>query len=574
MTERRVRPVTRRPSSDSGALAVLESVDPVLQRIYASRGVNDARQLDYALRQLAPVSSFDGIDKAVELLLQHRNKRIIIIGDFDADGATSTALVIRCLRDFAIHDVDYLVPNRFQFGYGLTPEIVNVAAERSPDLLITVDNGVSSIDGVAEAHKLGIKVLITDHHLPGAQLPAADAMLNPNLPDCGFSSTNLAGVGVAFYLMAATGRALQAEGQDGAARIPARYLDLVALGTVADVVSLDHNNRVLVRQGLMRIRSGKSVAGIQALYQLAGRSVTRAVSTDLGFVVGPRLNAAGRLEDMSIGIECLLTDDLDTAAELASRLDQINRERKDIEEKMRREAFAYVDAMDSSNLPACVCLYDPRWHQGIVGLIASRVRERCDRPVIAFADEGDGQLKGSARSIPGVHVRDLLEAVSTSRPGLIGKFGGHAMAAGLTMGQESFAEFATLAAQNLLKLYPQADFSGAILTDGPLPQTALNLKFARALRDAGPWGAGFPEPVWSGDFHMDEQRTVGENHLKLKVRPADGGNAMDAIAFNQAGPAYRGIVNLTYRLDVNEFRGVESAQLIVEQIVSVSESTR
>ena len=574
MTERRVRPVTRRPNSDSGALTDLDSVDPVLQRIYASRGVNDARQLDYALRQLAPISSFDGIDKAVELLLQHRNKRIIIIGDFDADGATSTALVMRCLRDFAIHDVDYLVPNRFQFGYGLTPEIVNVAAERSPDLLITVDNGVSSIDGVAQAHKLGIKVLITDHHLPGAQLPAADAMLNPNLPDCEFSSTNLAGVGVAFYLMAATGRALQAEGQDGAARIPARYLDLVALGTVADVVSLDHNNRVLVRQGLLRIRSGKSVAGIQALYQLAGRSVTRAVSTDLGFVVGPRLNAAGRLEDMSIGIECLLTDDLGTAAELASRLDQINRERKDIEEKMRREAFAYVDAMDSSNLPACVCLYDPRWHQGIVGLIASRVRERCDRPVIAFADEGDGQLKGSARSIPGVHVRDLLEAVSTSRPGLIGKFGGHAMAAGLTMGQESFAEFATLAAQNLLKLYPQADFSGAIVTDGPLPQTALNLKFARTLRDAGPWGAGFPEPVWSGDFHMDEQRTVGENHLKLKVRPADGGNAMDAIAFNQAGPAYRGIVNLTYRLDVNEFRGVESAQLIVEQIVSVSESTR
>jgi single-stranded-DNA-specific exonuclease len=574
MTERRVRPVTRRPNSDSGALADLDSVDPVLQRIYASRGVNDVRQLDYALRQLAPISSFDGIDKAVELLLQHRDKRIIIIGDFDADGATSTALVMRCLRDFAIHDVDYLVPNRFQFGYGLTPEIVNVAAERSPDLLITVDNGVSSIDGVAQAHKLGIKVLITDHHLPGAQLPAADAMLNPNLPDCGFSSTNLAGVGVAFYLMAATGRALQAEGQDGAARIPARYLDLVALGTVADVVSLDHNNRVLVRQGLLRIRSGKSVAGIQALYQLAGRSVTRAVSTDLGFVVGPRLNAAGRLEDMSIGIECLLTDDLDTAAGLASRLDQINRERKDIEEKMRREAFAYVDAMDSSNLPACVCLYDPRWHQGIVGLIASRVRERCNRPVIAFADEGDGQLKGSARSIPGVHVRDLLEAVSTSRPGLIGKFGGHAMAAGLTMDQESFAEFATLAAQNLLKLYPQADFSGAIVTDGPLPQTALNLKFARTLRDAGPWGAGFPEPVWSGDFHMDEQRTVGENHLKLKVRPADGGIAMDAIAFNQAGPAYRGVVNLTYRLDVNEFRGVESAQLIVEQIVSVSESTR
>jgi single-stranded-DNA-specific exonuclease len=571
MNERRVRPVIRRSTAED-ALPDLGDVEPLFRRLYASRGVRDVRQLDYALQMLAPVSSLNGIDDAVALLLEHRQKRITVIGDFDADGATSTALVLRCLKAFGIHDTGYLVPNRFHFGYGLTPEIVRVAAERSPDLLITVDNGVSSLDGVAEAHRLGMKVLITDHHLPGSELPQADAMVNPNLAGSDFASPNLAGVGVAFYLMAALGRALQRAGIADAAKVPARFLDLVALGTVADVVSLDHNNRILVRQGLKRIRAGKSVAGIQALFQQANRSVLRAVSTDLGFVVGPRLNAAGRLEDMSVGIECLLTDDTDTAMQFAAQLDQINRDRKDIEEKMRREAFAYVDALDASNFPACVCLYDPQWHQGIVGLIAARVRERCDRPVIAFATEGEGKLKGSARSIPGVHIRDLLEAVSSAAPALIEKFGGHAMAAGLTMEEVGFTDFSRLAAEKMQLLYPHADFSGAILTDGTLPADAMNLQFARKLRDAGPWGAGFPEPVFSGDFSVDEQRTVGESHLKLRVRPAVGGNAVDAIAFNQAGPAYRGLVNLTYRLDVNEFRGVETAQLIVEQISTISDS--
>jgi len=571
MTEVRTRPTRARGVPSAMNLAGLNGIDPVLGRLYAARGISDKNELNYALQCLLPVGSMSGIDEAVALLLQHRDSRIIIIGDFDADGATSTALVMRCLREFGINNVDYLVPNRFKFGYGLTPEIVRVAAESSPDLLITVDNGVSSIDGVLQAHDLGIKVLITDHHLPGAELPAADAMVNPNLADNEFASSNLAGVGVAFYLMAALGRELQAAGREGAARVPAKYLDLVALGTVADVVPLDHNNRILVSQGLQRIRAGKSVAGIQALLQLAGRSAGRIVSTDLGFVVGPRLNAAGRLEDMSVGIECLLTDSPDVAARLAGELDSINRERKNIEAKMREEAFAAVDAMETRDLPSCICVYDERWHQGVVGLIAARVRERWNRPVIAFATEGDGQLKGSARSIPGVHVRDLLEAISSAKPGLVGKFGGHAMAAGLNLEEDRFAEFSRLAAEKLDQLYPQADFSGAILTDGDLPAESMNLKFARLLREGGPWGAGFPEPVFSGDFRIDEQRTVGENHLKLRVQPAAGGNSVDAIAFNQAGPAYRGVVRLTYRLDVNEYRGFESPQLIVEQIVNISE---
>lgn len=570
MPEPRIRPLRKRTAADCAGADGLLQIDPILRRLYSARGVTGSEQLDYTLQRLVPVHTMSGIDAAVELLLKHRNNRIIVIGDFDADGATSTALVIRCLREFGINDAGYLVPNRFEFGYGLSPEIVRVAAERSPELLITVDNGVSSVAGVEEAHRLGIEVLITDHHLPGAELPAPDAMLNPNLDDNDFASPHLAGVGVAFYLMAALGRTLEAEGLSGAARVPARYLDLVALGTVADVVTLDHNNRVLVAQGLQRIRAGKAVPGIAALFEQAGRSLARAVSTDLGFVVGPRLNAAGRLEDMSVGIECLLTDDAQAAARLAAMLDEINKERRSIETKMRQEAFAYVDAIDAQDLPACVCLYDGEWHQGIVGLIAARVRERCDRPVIAFAREDDGVLKGSARSINGVHIRDLLEAVSSAKPGLITKFGGHAMAAGLSIQEQRFSEFSASASEQLGRLYPDADFSGAILTDGDLPADAMNLKFAKVLREAGPWGAGFPEPVFTGNFEIDEQRTVGENHLKFRVRPASGGDPVDAIAFNQAGPVYRGVVQLTYRLDVNEYRGFESPQLIVEQIVNIA----
>lgn len=561
------RPLQTRRVPEPAVLDALRDFDPVLARVYAARGISTPEELDHSLNKLAPISSLNGVADAVDLLLEFRDRHVTVIGDFDADGATSTALVLRCLRDFGFVNVDYLVPNRFEFGYGLTPEIVRVAAGRSPALLVTVDNGVSSIAGVAEAERLGIPVLITDHHLPGTEMPDAAAMVNPNLSDSGFPSRHLAGVGVAFYLMAALGRALESQGVEGAARKPATYLDLVALGTVADVVTLDHNNRILVRQGLERIRAGKAVPGIQALLKQSGRAIRRAVSSDLGFVVGPRLNAAGRLEDMSVGIECLLTDDPALADRYAATLDRINSERRHIETKMRDQAFAYVDAMDDRRLPACVCLYDESWHQGIVGLIASRVRERCHRPVIAFARDDGGELKGSARSVPGVHVRDLLESVATTRPGLISKFGGHAMAAGLNLPQAHFAEFSDCASEQIKRLYPTADFSGALLTDGMLPPDSMNLQFASLLRESGPWGAGFPEPMWSGDFSVVDQRVVGENHLKMRVQPADGRTVIDAIAFNQAGLPLRGLVKLAYRLDVNEFRGVETPQLIVEQIV-------
>ena len=564
------RPIIARPMPNPDAVAALGGIDPLHARLFAMRGLTDPGELDYGLSRLTPVGSLDNIDEAARLVIAHRNDRIIVVGDFDVDGATSTALMLRCLREFGFADVDYLVPNRFEYGYGLSPEIVRVAAEQKPALLITVDNGISSNAGVAEAQRLGIPVLVTDHHLPGEELPDAAVIVNPNLPGSEFPSKCLAGVGVAFYLMARVGRMLQEQGIEGAAKVPARYLDLVALGTVADVVPLDHNNRILVQQGLLRIRAGKAVAGITALLQQSGRQPARCVSTDLGFAVGPRINASGRLEDISVGIECLLTDDAGIATEHAHVLDRINSERRDIEATMREQAFAYVDKLGSQRWPACVCVYDAEWHQGVVGLIAARVRERCHRPVIAFARENDEFLKGSARSIQGVHIRDLLEAVHAVRPELIVKFGGHAMAAGLTLAASHLEEFKRVVAEQMGRLYPDADFSGAIVTDGTLPGDAINLRFARSLRDAGPWGSGFPEPMWSGDFAVVEQRVVGENHLKLRVRPAGGGSTVDAIAFNQAGPAYRGNVQMAFRLDVNEWRGVENPQLVVEQIAALS----
>ncbi len=558
-----MRPLVRRPVETSTELGELH---PVIARIYAARGVHGPAELDYRLNRLLPIGSLGGLDAAVDLLLAHRDSRITVIGDFDADGATSTALVLRCLRRFGFADVDYLVPNRFDYGYGLSPEIVAVAAERSPGLIITVDNGISSVAGVAAARALGIDVLVTDHHLPPQELPRANVIVNPNLEGSEFGSGNLAGVGVAFYLMAALGRRLENDGQDKAARLPAEYLDLVALGTVADVVRLDHNNRILVRQGLERIRAGKTVPGIRALLRVAGRSAENLVSTDLGFAVGPRLNAAGRLDDMSVGIECLLTDNEAAAAQLAGELDAINHERRDIEARMREQAFAAVDSIPLEDLPNCVALYDERWHAGIVGLIASRVKERCHRPVIAFAQASPDELKGSGRSVAGVHMRDLLEAVSSQSPGLIRKFGGHAMAAGLSIAPADFPAFCSVVKAQMERVYGDADFTGAILTDGALPPDALNLGFARELREAGPWGAGFPEPVFQGDFQVAEQRVVGDRHLKLKVLAQGAARPLDAIAFNQEHPGLRGDVRLAYRLDVNEFRGIESAQLVVEQI--------
>lgn len=568
------RPIVTRRRPEANRLAGLADCDPLLARLYATRGLISTDELDYRLSALAPVGTLDNIAAAVRLLLEHRAQRIVVIGDFDVDGATSSVLMLRCLRDYGFAEVDYLVPNRFQFGYGLSPEIVAVAAQGNPALIVTVDNGISSVAGVRAARDLGIDVLVTDHHLPGSELPIANVIVNPNLEGSRFPSRNLAGVGVAFYLMAALGRALEEQGHQGAARMSARYLDLVALGTVADVVPLDHNNRILVRQGLERICGGSTVPGIRALLELSGRSLQRTVSTDLGFVVGPRINAAGRLDDISIGIECLLTDDPSLAAAHARELDEINRARQEIESTMREQALAFVESWPASDWPACICLFEPDWHQGVVGLIAARLRERCHRPVIAFARESGARIKGSARSVAGVHARDVLEAVSAAQPGLIEKFGGHAMAAGLTILATDFRRFASAVAEQTQRLYPQADFSGALVSDGTIGTEDLArcggmLATARLLRQAGPWGAGFPEPLWSGDFEVLEQRTVGERHLRMMVRPATGGEAVAAIAFNHAGPPCRGTVRLAYRLDVNEYRGVESPQLVVEQIASL-----
>lgn len=563
----RLRPLRPRAAPGSARPDGLDGLDPLLAGLYAARGIVSALELDASLNRLAPVGSLTGVGRAAAVLAEFRQRRILVVGDFDADGATSTALVVRCLREFGYARVDYRVPNRFEFGYGLSPELVAAAAAGSPDLLLTVDNGTSSIAGAVEAARLGIDLLITDHHLPGPELPHALAIVNPNLPESGFRSRNLAGVGVAFYLMAALGRLLEDQGRRKAARIPARYLDLVALGTVADVVPLDRDNRILVTQGLARIRAGRSVPGIAALMNVAGRDPARTVSADLGFAIGPRLNAAGRLEDMALGIECLLTDDPARALESANVLDSINSERRNIEAAMREQAFAHADSLrELDNMPVCICIHDRSWHQGVVGLVAARLRERCHRPAIAFASGGNGELKGSARSIPGVHIRDLLEAVSTARPGLIGKFGGHAMAAGLSLAACHLDEFSRLACEQLARLYPRADFSGAIVIDGELSADAISLATARLLREAGPWGSGFPEPVFRGDFRVLERRTVGGSHLKLKVRPLAGDGSLDAIAFQQAETPARGCVELVYRLDVNVWRGIESLQLVVEQI--------
>lgn len=558
-----MRPVIPRNPAPTSKLGEL---DAVLARLFACRGVASASQLDYSMKQLLPIRTLEHVAEAVDLILAHRDRHITVVGDFDVDGATSTALLLRCFRRFGFSNVDYLVPNRFDYGYGLSSPLVELAAQQGSTLIITVDNGISSFDGVSRARALGIDVLVTDHHLPAERLPDANVIVNPNLDGSDFGSRNLAGVGVAFYTIAALGRRLEDEGAAGAARIPLDYLDLVALGTVADVVPLDHNNRILVAQGLKRMRAGFVVPGIRALMAVAERDVARMVSQDLGFAVGPRLNAAGRLEDIGVGIECLLTDSDDAAMQHATALDAINRERREIEQTMRDQAMAYVERMSTSDLPDCVCVYDAAWHQGVVGLVAGRVRERCHRPVIAFAHESDEALKGSMRSVSGVHARDLLEAIDTVQPGLITKFGGHAMAAGLTLPMAHLDDFRRLANAQVHRLYRGADFSGAIPSDGELPPDRLNLGFAKSLRDHGPWGSGFPEPQWHGNFHVIDRRIVGERHLKLSVRSVDGGQSIDAIAFGQADAETRGVVELAYRLDVNAFRGVERAQLVVDQI--------
>jgi len=569
------RRLVRRPLLTTPA-ALPAGLHPVLRRVYAARGVRDPAELELGLEHLLPVSSLGGVASAVELLLHcHRaGRRVLVVGDFDADGATSTALVVRQLRRLGFRDPQFLVPDRFRFGYGLTPEIVRVAAAQRPDLIVTVDNGVSSVEGVAEARRHGIEVLVTDHHLPGPTLPEAAAIVNPNLPGEAFVSKYLAGVGVAFYVMAALTRALRERGavSDPVGANPADLLDLVALGTVADVVPLDFNNRILVAQGLRRIRAGRCVPGLAALLEVAGRRSQPVVAQDLAFQVGPRLNAAGRLEDMTLGIDCLLTADHEEARRLATRLAELNSERREIEARMQGEALAQVDALVGrleGELPAGLCLHDAGWHQGVIGLVASRVRERVHRPVIAFAPGEPGWVKGSARSVPGLHVRDVLDAVAAHHPGLLEKFGGHAMAAGMTLRAERLDEFTAAFAREVARAAGDDMLSGDLHTDGPLEPGEFSVDTAFALRDGGPWGAGFPEPVFDGRFAVIDTRVVGGRHLKLRLR-APSGEVADAIAFRHLddprAPALQPqqLVDLAYRAAVDDYGGARRLQLVTE----------
>ncbi|MBD7976475.1 single-stranded-DNA-specific exonuclease RecJ [Serpens gallinarum] len=559
----------------------LGELPPLLTRLYAARGVQSAAELDKALARLIPYQQLAGIDVAVALLVEalEQRQRILIVGDFDADGATASCVGVLGLRLLGVAHVDYLVPNRFDYGYGLTPEIVAVALQRQPDLLITVDNGISSVDGVAAAKAAGLKVLITDHHLPGAELPAADAIVNPNQPGCGFPSKAMAGVGVIFYVLLAlrarlrelgwfarTGRSEPRLAEPNLAEL----LDLVALGSVADVVPLDANNRILVHQGLARIRAGRARPGLKAILEVAGKQAERITSTDLGFIIGPRLNAAGRLDDMSLGIECLLCEDETLARDMAVQLDQLNQDRKAIEQGMQREALAQLKDLPLDEMPFGLCLFEAEWHQGVIGILASRMKERYHRPTIAFADAGEGMLKGSARSVPGFHIRDALDAVAARHPGLISKFGGHAMAAGLSLPEENFAAFAAAFDAEVRRQLHEVDLTGRLLSDGQLSATEFHLELARALRHAGPWGQHFPEPLFHGVFQLEQQRLVGEKHLKMVVRTECGSLSLDGIAFNidreqWPNPTVRW-VELAYKLDVNEFRGRESVQLLVSHI--------
>lgn len=554
----------------------LPALHPVLARVYAARGIDDAAALDDALETLAHWNTLGGVEAAASLLADALadGRRILIVGDFDADGATSAALAVGVLRAFGAAHVDYLVPNRFEFGYGLTPEIVALAAERfTPDLLVTVDNGVSSHAGVAAAQARGMQVIVTDHHLPGRSLPAADAMVNPNLPDDAFPSKALAGVGVIFYLMMALRRELDArdwfERHSIAAPRLSDWLDLVALGTVADVVPLDRNNRVLVAQGLKRIRAGRCRPGITALLERAGRDPSTAGAAAIAFAIAPRLNAAGRIEDMSSGIACLLADDAVEAGRLAARLDELNLERRGIERQMHDEALAILERLHLGEPPVGVCLYEPDWHQGVVGIVAARVKEKLHRPVIAFARSAPGELKGSARSIPGFHIRDALDTVAARNPELLQRFGGHAMAAGLSLAEDDYAGFAAAFDAVARERLDAGTLEQVLLTDGELTADEMCLELAELVRDGGPWGQGFPEPTFDGVFDLVERRVVGERHLKLKVQPVGVKRAFDAIAFNTARDAGGDRARMVYRLDVNEWRGNRSVQLVVEHLEPV-----
>ncbi|MCX8762160.1 single-stranded-DNA-specific exonuclease RecJ [Vibrio parahaemolyticus] len=573
--------IQRRPEPDLSLLP--DSIPPILKRIYINRGITDIAQLETSARGLHSYQKLGGIEQAVELLFQaiQEQKRIIVVGDFDADGATSSALSVLALRMLGSNNVDYLVPNRFEDGYGLSPEVVDQALELGAEMIMTVDNGVSSIEGVRYAKENGITVLVTDHHLPGQVLPEVDAMVNPNLDSCAFPSKALAGVGVAFYLMMALCVHMRKHNwfaQQGMQEPKLMELiDLVALGTVADVVPLDENNRILVHQGLQRIRAGKARPGIQALIEVAKRDTRRLVASDFGFALGPRINAAGRLDDMSFGVELLMCNNIHAARRMASELDGLNQTRKEIEEGMKQEAMAFCERLqfgENSELPYGLSLFQRDWHQGVIGILASRIKEKFHRPVIAFADGGEGTIKGSCRSIPGLHMRDALDFIDTQNPGLIIKFGGHAMAAGLTIKEQDFERFSRLFDEVVKKELDEAALKGVILTDGELKPEEFSMHIAEQLRAGGPFGQAFPEPIFDGEFKVLHQKLVGEKHLKLMLEPLYKGHPtnvmIDGIAFNvdlrRWPDASVKTVRLAYKLDVNEFRGNQSLQLMIDHI--------
>ncbi len=559
----------------------LPGLPPLLARVYAHRGIDDPAQLDDGLAHLLPYDRLKGIEGAVERL-QHaleNDEAILVIGDFDADGATASAVAVKGLSAMGAR-VDFLVPDRFRHGYGLTPAIVEEAARRGPRLLLTVDNGIASLDGVTRARGLGMDVVITDHHLAGERLPEAAAIVNPNQPGDDFPSKCLAGVGVIFYLLAALRARLRRDGWFERRALPApalgELLDLVALGTVADVVPLDRNNRILVSQGLKRVRAGRCSPGILALLEAGGRDHRRIQAADFGFVVGPRLNAAGRLEDMTLGIRCLLAPDLESARPLAQRLDQLNRRRRDLEDDMRADAERQLAHLGlHGELPFGLCLFDPQWHQGVIGILASRIKDRLHRPVIAFAPGEGNELKGSARSVPGVHIRDALDAVATRHPGLLHKFGGHAMAAGLALPRAHLDDFRAAFDAEIRRHLPPEALGGLIETDGPVARDELTLENAEALRRGGPWGQGFPEPLFDDRFQVCQRRVLKEQHLKLTLQHHQGGPPLSAILFRYRDHHGGDIapegtwVHAVFQLDVNEFQGLRSVQLLLRHLLPI-----
>ncbi len=548
-----------------------------IQTLYASRGVTESNALAKGLEHLLPFDTMKDVSKAAIRLADAlvAQERLLIIGDFDSDGATSTALAVSALRAFGALYVDYLVPNRFEYGYGLTPEIVSVAKAKQPQVIITVDNGIASVEGAHACHDAGIDLIITDHHLPGNALPKACAIVNPNQLGCAFPSKHLAGVGVIFYVMLALRHELRLRDwfttKNMAVPNLGQWLDLVALGTVADVVPLDNNNRRLVHQGIMRMRTGQLRPGLQALLQIANRSLKQLVASDLGFAVAPRLNAAGRLDDMSLGINCLLADNLDTAMKLAAKLDILNTERRAIEATMQAQAFKALNDMSLSEpatQAAALCVYDASWHQGVIGILASRIKDKWHRPVIAFASVGEDELKGSARSIASVHIRDVLAAIASHHPGLITRFGGHAQAAGLSLRKQDLPAFREAFEQAVAKCVQPDDLNPVLYSDGALDSAQLTLDVAELLRDLEPWGQAFPAPLFDGTFNVYDQRLVGGKHLKLCLSLPDSPVLINAIAFNintAEWPNHRcQQLYAAYRLDVNEFRGRKDLQLIIE----------